>query len=86
MIKLIDNWKQAPRMYSIWAFTSIATLQGSVMTFITQEQLQAPILLYPSLTYGTALQAVITFLAVTGGIGRMIAQPVPVEAKVESIK
>lgn len=86
MIKLIDDWKQAPRMYSIWAFTSIATLQGSVMAFITQEQLQAPILLYPSMTYGTALQAVIAFLAVTGGIGRMIAQPVAPEAKTEEAK
>jgi hypothetical protein len=74
-MKLIENWREAPRMYSMWAFTSIATIQGSVLAFINPEQLAAAILFYPSMTWGGLVQAVIAFLAVTGGIGRLIYQP-----------
>lgn len=73
-MKLIDNWREAPRWYSTWAFASIATIQASVLAFITPEQLAAPILFYPSWTWGAAAQAVVAFLAVTGGIGRLISQ------------
>lgn len=73
-MKLIDNWRDAPRWYSTWAFASIATIQASVLAFITPEQLAAPILFYPSWTWGAASQAVVAFLAVTGGIGRLISQ------------
>lgn len=71
---LISNWRDAPRWYSTWAFASIATIQASVLAFITPEQLAAPILFYPSWTWGAASQAVVAFLAVTGGIGRLISQ------------
>lgn len=73
-MKLINDWRQAPKFYSTWAFASIATIQASVLTFITPEQLTAPILFYPSWTWGAAAQAVVAFLAVTGGIGRLISQ------------
>lgn len=74
-MKLIDNWRDWPKFYSTWAFASIATIQGSMLAFITPEQLQAAILFYPSLTWGGLSQSVVAFLAVTGGIGRLIAQP-----------
>jgi hypothetical protein len=74
-MKLIENWREAPRMYSMWAFGSIATIQGSVLAFITPEQLSAAILFYPVMTWGGLVQAVVAFLAITGGIGRMIYQP-----------
>jgi hypothetical protein len=74
-MKLIENWRDAPRWYSTWAFASIATIQGSVLAFITPEQLEAAILFYPSVTWGALVQAVVAFLAVTGGIGRLIYQP-----------
>lgn len=73
-MKLVENWKEAWRWYSTWAFTSIATIQGSVMTFITAEQLAAPVLLFPEWTWGKLAQAVVAFLAVTGGIGRLVSQ------------
>ena len=74
-MKLIDNWRDWPKFYSTWAFASIATIQGSMLAFITPEQLQAAILFYPSLTWGELSQSVVAFLAVTGGVGRLIAQP-----------
>lgn len=74
-MKLVDDWREAPRWYSTWAFGSIATIQGSILAFVTQEQLAAPILFYPEWTWGMLSQAVVAFLAVTGGIGRMIYQP-----------
>ena len=73
-MKLIDNWKDAWRWYSTWSFASIATIQGSVLAFITPEQLAAPVLFYPEWTWGAASQAVVAFLAVSGGIGRLISQ------------
>ena len=73
---LIENWRDWPRMYSIWAFASIATIQGSVLAFISPEQLATAILFYPSMTWGGAVQSVVAFLAISGGIGRLIHQPV----------
>lgn len=72
--ELVENWRDAPRWYSTWAFASIATIQGSVLAFITEKQLAAPVLLYPSLTWGEASQAVVAFLAVTGGVARLLSQ------------
>lgn len=73
-MRLVEDWKRAWRWYSTWAFASIATIQGSVLAFITPEQLAAPILFYPAWTWGAASQAVVAFLAVSGGIGRLISQ------------
>lgn len=78
-MKLIENWRDAPRWYSTWAFASIATIQASVLAFLTSEQLAAPILFMPSWTWGSATQAVVAFLAVTGGVGRLISQAPKVE-------
>lgn len=76
-MRLIDNWRQWPRMYSQWAFTTIAGIQGSVLAFMTKDQLDAPVLFYPSLTWGAAVAAVTTALAVSGFVGRLIAQDIP---------
>lgn len=73
-MKLVEDWKQWWRWYSMWAFASIGTIQTSVLVFLTEEQLAAPILFYPTWTWGTLAQAVVAFLAVTGGIGRLIYQ------------
>lgn len=78
-MKLVDNWREAWKWYSTWAFGSIATIQGSVLAFVTEQQLAAPILFYPSWTWGQAAQAVVAFLAVTGGLGRLISQAPKVE-------
>lgn len=73
-MKLLENWRDAWKWYSIWSFASIATIQGSVLAFLTADQLAAPILFMPSWTWGSAVQAVVAFLAVTGGVGRLISQ------------
>lgn len=73
-MNLIKNWRDAWKWYSTWAFASIATIQASVLAFLSSEQLAAPILFYPSWTWGQAAQAVVAFLAVTGGVGRLISQ------------
>lgn len=73
-MKLIENWKNAWRWYSTWAFASIATIQASVLAFITPAQLDSAVLFYPSMTWGAVAQAVTAFLAVTGGVGRLISQ------------
>ena len=79
-MKLIDDWRDAPRMYSMWAFASIATIQGSVLAFVTAEQLAARILFAPAWTYAEAVQAVVAFLAISGGIGRLLSQSPPHDA------
>jgi hypothetical protein len=75
-MKIINNWKQAPRMYSVQALAAIAALQG-VQAYLTAEQLAAPILFAPEWTYASALQAATAFLGITGLIARLIAQDLP---------
>ncbi len=78
-MKLIDNWRDAPRWYSTWCFASIAAIQGVTKGFITIDQLAARILFYPDWTWGGLVDAVVAFLAVTGLIGRLISQEPKVE-------
>lgn len=78
-MKLIDNWRDWPRMYSQRAFAAIALIQGSVLTFLTPEHLASPVLFYPSMTWGAVIQGVIALLAVTGFIGRLLSQKPPQE-------
>jgi len=73
-MKLIDNWRQWPRMYSQWAFATIAALQGSVLGFISAQTLASPILFFPTMTWGGLANSITAFLAVSGFIGRLIDQ------------
>ena len=73
---LIENWRQAPRMYSVQALASIAALQAA-QAYLTPEQLAAPILFAPGWTYAAALQAATAFLGITGMLARLIAQDLP---------
>jgi hypothetical protein len=81
-VRLIDNWRQAPRMYSVQALAIIATLQGA-QTYLTAEQLAAPILFAPDWTYGSALSAVTAFVGITGLVARLIAQDLPQQKEAE---
>lgn len=78
-MKLIENWRQWPRMWSQRAFMAIATIQGSVLAFMSAEQLAAPLMFFPSVTYGAALQSLIAALAVAGGVMRLLSQELPKE-------
>jgi hypothetical protein len=71
-VKIINNWRQAPRWYSVWALAAITTIQGSVLAFLTPAQLDSMAL--NGWTWGELLQSAVAFLAVTGGIGRLITQ------------
>ena len=75
-MKLIDNWRQAPRMYSVQALAAIAAIQGA-QAYLTAEQLAAPILFAPDWTYASALQAATAFLGISGLVARLIAQDLP---------
>lgn len=79
-MKLIENWRDAPRMYSMWAFATIATIQGSVLAFVPESQLTARVLFAPTWTYAEVVQAVVAFLAVSGGVGRLLSQKLPHDA------
>lgn len=76
-MKLIDNWRQWPRMYSQWAFMAIAGLQTSVLTIISSKFLAATILFFPNYTWGGLFEAIIAALAVTGFGARLLDQGLP---------
>lgn len=75
-MKLIENWKQAPRMYSVQALALIGTLQGC-SAFLTTEQLASAVLFYPVWTWGGLIQSVTAFVGITGTVARLIAQDLP---------
>jgi hypothetical protein len=82
-MKLIDNWRQWPRMYSQWAFATILGLQGSVLAFLSSDQLAAPLLPWLTLTWGQAIQSLTAALAVSGFVGRLISQSIDEPAPTE---
>lgn len=71
---LVGDWRKSFRWYSNWCFATIASIQGSVLVFVTQQQLQAKLLFYPTLTWGELVQSIIAILAVAGFILRNISQ------------
>lgn len=75
-MKLIENWRQAPLMYSVQALAAIAAIQGAA-AYLSAEQLAAPVLFWPSVTWGGAIQSITAFLGVTGSVARLIAQDLP---------
>jgi hypothetical protein len=75
-MKLIDNWKQAPRMYSVQALAVIATIQGAA-AYLSPEQLASQIPFLAAWTWGGAIQSATSFLGITGLVARLIAQDLP---------
>lgn len=71
-MKLIDNWRQWPKMYSTWAFGSIATIQTAT-AFIAADVLAARVLL-SDYTWQGLISSATAFLAISGMVGRLIAQ------------
>jgi len=72
-MKLIDNWRQWPKMYSTWAFGSIATIQTAT-AFIAADVLQAQVLFFAGYTWQGLISSATAFLAISGMVGRLIAQ------------
>ena len=77
-MKLVDNWKEAPRWYSMWAASAVVTL-GGIGAYLTPEMLTAPVLFLDGWTYQKVLSALTAFFGVTGLIGRLISQAPKVE-------
>lgn len=75
-MKLIDNWRQWPRMYSQWAAAAIVGLQSGVMVYLTPEQLAAPTFIM-DYTWGQLASGITAALAVSGFIGRLVSQDLP---------
>lgn len=71
---LVDDWRKSLRWYSQWCFATIASLQGSLLVFVTQDQLAARVLFHPIWTWGELSQAVIALLAVVGFGLRLVSQ------------
>ena len=71
-MQLIDNWRQWPKMYSTWAFGSIATIQAAT-AFIAADVLAArvPFIDY---TWQGLISSATAFLAISGMVGRLVAQ------------
>lgn len=72
-MKLVENWRDAPRWYSVWAAGAVVTI-GGVGAYLTPEMLAAPIFFLPDWTWGKALSSITAFLGVTGLVGRLISQ------------
>ena len=81
-MRLIEDWRQWPRFYSTWAFGSIATIQGGA-AFLSAEIIVMHVPLAPMhVTWATLISSVTAFLAISGAIGRILAQsPAPAVEK-----
>lgn len=73
-MKLIENWRQWPKMYSQWAFITIGALQANVLAFMPPNYLTAPTLFISNMIWGELISGVTVALAVTGFIARLVHQ------------
>ncbi len=73
-MRLIKQWRQAPKMYSVQALTIITALQG-IAAYLSAEQLAAFVPFF-SVTWGGALHALTAFFGITGVIARLIDQQI----------
>lgn len=85
-MKLIDNWRDAWRWYSMWAFSAISIISGGsgVLVHLTPAMLGAKVLFMPTWTWAEVVASIIAFLAVTGGIGRLISQKPTIDIEVDT--
>lgn len=72
-MKLVENWKEAWKWYSVWAASAVVTI-GGVGAYLTPEMLAAAVVFLPDWTWGKVLSSITAFLGVTALIGRLISQ------------
>lgn len=72
-MKLIDNWKDAWKWYSVWAASAVVSI-GGIGAYLTPEMIAAPVLFFPDWTWGKVLSSLTAFFGVTGIIGRLVSQ------------
>lgn len=75
-MNLVKNWRDAWKWYSVWAFGAIEIISGAggITAYLTPQMLTAKVLFFPTWTWAEVVFAILAFLAVTGGIGRLISQ------------
>lgn len=71
-MKLVENWRALPRMYSVQAMSAIVVIQAARVT-VGADTLAMPVPLLGS-TVAEALTALTAVLALTGIVGRAVAQ------------
>lgn len=81
-MKLVENWRDAPRWYSMWAASAVITI-GGISAYLTPEMLAAPVLFFEGWTYQRVLASMTAFFGVTGMIGRLVSQPPKVTTEAE---
>lgn len=72
-MKLVDNWRDVPRMISVQMLALIATVQG-ILAAATPEQVASLVPFTMSTTWANLGSTVTLTAAVIGGIGRFIDQ------------
>lgn len=74
-MKLVDNWRALPRMYSVQAMAAIVAIQASsaALEALKAGMLAAPVPLL-GITLAEATTGLTTLLALTGIVGRAVAQ------------
>lgn len=77
-MKLVDDWKDAWRWYSVWAASAVITI-GGIGQYLTPEMLAAPVLFWDDWTWQKVLSSLTAFFGVTGLVGRLISQTPKVE-------
>lgn len=73
-MRIIENWREAPKWYSMWAAAAVVTV-GGFGTYLTPDMLAATVPFFPDWTWQKVLSSTTAFLGVTGLIGRLIYQP-----------
>ena len=72
-MRLVDNWRDAPKWYSMWAAAAVVTI-GGFGAYLTPDMLAAQVLFMPDWTWQKVLSSLTAFFGVTGLIGRLISQ------------
>jgi hypothetical protein len=72
-MKLIENWRKAPKMLSVQAFLLIGGVQ-SIQLVLSAENLASSVLFFPDLTWNTVFNSTIVALTIFGVVGRVIHQ------------
>lgn len=64
-MKLIDNWKQAPRMFSMWAYAAASAIQGAWLMLDEAQRASLK---------GEWVAGITIAIVVLGAIGRLVQQ------------
>lgn len=70
---LIDNWRDAPKMFSMRAFAGIGAVQLALIAF-PEGWLSSPVPFVPGVTWRSVAIVLSLLVAFGGGFGRVVDQ------------